>query len=223
MKRNLVLSAVLLFASLSALGQISETRRPARFANPILDDVVQMSRAELPNETILAFVRARRARLETDVTGEDLIALHRSGVSNRVVEYIASVSGLEDRTARQDREPAASQESSGSSAAPVEPSDGAVEAVPEPYGSVYDGWGWGAYPYWYAYSPFFYGGIVIAGGGHHHRRHHFDRGGGHHNRGGDRSWHSGGHRWSGGNRGGGNRGGSHHGGGSQGRGGHGHR
>src|SRR6266496_3999351 len=101
MKRNLVLSGVLLFVALNALGQ---SRQQARFANPLLDDVVEMSRAQLPEATILAFLRARQARLETDVTADDLIRLHRAGVSDRVVESIASISGLENRPADRERE-----------------------------------------------------------------------------------------------------------------------
>jgi len=170
MKRNLVLSAVLLFVALNALGQ---SRREARFANPLLDDVVQMSRAQLPEATILAFVRARQARLETDVTADDLIRLHRVGVSDRVVGYIASISGLENRPARRDREPGVEYDSSGSSdVAPADPGDGDVAIDPDPYGPVDGGWGWGwgGYPYWYGYSPFFYGGgvVVIRGGGRFH-------------------------------------------------------
>jgi uncharacterized membrane protein YgcG len=206
MKRNLVLFAVLLFTSLNALGQ---SRQSGRFANPLLDDIVQMSRAELPEQTILAFVRARQARLETDVTADDLIRLHRAGVSDRVVAYIASISGLENRRADRDRDSGMSYDSDSSSAAPVDPGDGDVAVDPEPYGPVYGGWGWGGYPYWYDYSPFFYGGVVIRGGGRFHHRDHGHDGGGHRDPG-----HS--------SRGGSSRGssGGHHGGGSHGGGGH---
>jgi hypothetical protein len=205
MKRNLILSAVLLFVALNALGQ---SRRQARFANPLLDDVVQMSRAQLPEATILAFVRARQARLETDVTADDLIRLHRAGVSDRVVGYIAGISGLENRPSRRDREPGMEYDSSGSSdVAPADPGDGDVAIDPDPYGPVEGGWGWGwgGYPYWYDYSPFFYGGgvVVIRGGGRfHHGGGH--GGGGHHDHGGSHSHgslshgggggHGGGHR-----------------------------
>lgn len=206
MRRNLVLSAVLLFATLNALGQ---PRQPGRFANRLLDDVVYMSRAELPEETILAFVRARQARLETDVTADDLIRLHRAGVDDRVVAYIASVSGLENRPADRDQGP--DYDSDRSSA---DPGDGDVAVEPEPYGPVYDGWGWGGYPYWYDYSPFFYGGVVIRGGGRfHHRGFHHD-GGGRHDHDGNHSTHggthgSGGHHGSGSHGGGGHHGGGH--------------
>ena len=208
MKRNLVLSAVLLFVALNALGQ---SRPQARFANPLLDDVVEMSRAQLPEATILAFVRARRARLETDVTADDLIRLHRAGVSERVVESIASISGLENRPSGRDQDPGVTFDADGSSDVSVDSGDGDVEASPEPYGPVDGEWGWGGYPYWYDYSPFFYGGgvVVIRGGGRsHHRRFDHD-GGGHHD-------HRGSHSHGGGSHGGG----GHHGGGSHGGGGH---
>jgi hypothetical protein len=216
MKRNLVLSGVLLFAALNALGQ---SRQQARFANPLLDDVVQMSRAQLPEATILAFVRARQSRLETDVTAGDLVRLHRAGVSDRVVEFIASISGLEDRPAARDREPGVAYDSSGSSdVAPADPGDGDVAIDPEPYGPVDGGWGWGwgwgGYPYWYDYSPFFYGGgvVVIRGGGRFHHRGFDHRGGGHHDRRGTHS-HGGGSHGGGGRHGGGSHGGGgHHGG-----------
>ena len=215
MKRNLVFSAVLLFVALNALGQ---SRREARFANPLLDDVVQMSRAQLPEATILAFVRARQARLETDVTADDLIRLHHAGVSDRVVGYIASVSGLENRPARRDREPGVEYDSSGSSdVAPADPGDGDVAIDPDPYGPVDGGWGWGwgGYPYWYDYSPFFYGGgvVVIRGGGRFHHRGFGHGGGGHHDHGGSHSHGGGSHGGGGGHHGGGGHGGGGHGGG----------
>lgn len=128
MKRNLVLSAVLLFVALNALGQ---SRREARFANPLLDDVVQMSRAQLPEATILAFVHARQARLETDVTADDLIRLHHAGVSDRVVGYIAGISGLENRPARRDREPGMEYDSRYSLCSIMRPS-GSVPAASRP-------------------------------------------------------------------------------------------
>jgi len=215
MKRNLVLSAVLLFVALNALGQ---SRQQARFANPLLDDVVQMSRAQLPEATILAFVRARQARLETDVTADDLIRLHHAGVSDRVVGYIASVSGLENRPARRDREAGVEYDSSGSSdVAPADPGDGDVAIDPDPYGPVDGGWGWGwgGYPYWYDYSPFFYGGgvVVIRGGGRFHHRGFGHGGGGHHDHGGSHSHGGGSHGGGGGHHGGGGHGGGGHGGG----------
>jgi uncharacterized membrane protein YgcG len=224
MRRNLVLLAVLFFASLSALGQsrLGQSRQSGRFANPLLDDIVQMSRAELPEQTILAFVRARQARLETDVSADDLIRLHRAGVSDRVVAYIASVSGLENRRADRDRDSGMSYDLDSSSAAPDDSrdGDGDVAVDPEPYGPVDGGWwGWGGYPYWYDYSPFFYGGVVIRGGGRFHHRDHGHDGGGHGDH-GHASPRGSSRGSSGGHQGGGSHGGGSHGGGSHGGGGH---
>lgn len=65
MKRTLALSAILLLAFLTATAsaQSSSDRREQRFDNPILDDVVEMTRSQLPESTIVAFVRARKSRL----------------------------------------------------------------------------------------------------------------------------------------------------------------
>src|ERR1039457_2291919 len=86
MKRAAVLAAIFLSGSLAAF---ADTRSDPPFANPLLDDVVEMTRADIPDTTILAFLRVRRARLEADVTAEDLIALRRAGVHAEIVEYIA--------------------------------------------------------------------------------------------------------------------------------------
>ena len=126
--------------------------RPAHFANRLLDDVVQMTRAGLSDDTIVAYVRSRRARLGADLSADDLIQLRRAGVSENVVRYIAGVTGV-----RVDEKELSAE----------------VEAQPDedvPYGdgSLYDGGYWGyPYPYWYAYSPYFFGGVIIRGGGFH--------------------------------------------------------
>src|SRR5262249_4546730 len=136
--RTQVLFAVLLFASLSALAQPA---RSGRFANPLLDDVVQMTRAQLPEQTILAFLRARQTRLETDVTADDLARLHRAGVSDRVVSFIAGVSGLDDRSPRRSDEPRVADDSDGSSPVPMDPGDDSgADVAPEPYGPDHGGW-----------------------------------------------------------------------------------
>ena len=103
MKRVVVLGALCLRGSLAVLG---ESRPPRRFANPLLDDVVDMTRAEIPDATILAFLRVRRTRLETDVTAQDLIQLRREGVADEIIEYVASQSGIEFPPATRLREAA---------------------------------------------------------------------------------------------------------------------
>src|SRR6478672_74564 len=104
MKRSAPLLAllILIFSTAAASGQSRGDRRQ-RFDNPILDDVVEMTNAQLPDSTILAFLRARKARLEEDIRAADLIALHRAGVSDRVIEYIAAVADI-DGPADRDRD-----------------------------------------------------------------------------------------------------------------------
>lgn len=78
MKRAAVPVSVAMFAILFLAGSIAargEPRPAHRFANPLLDDVVAMTQAQVPDATILAFLRVRRARLESDITAEDLVAL----------------------------------------------------------------------------------------------------------------------------------------------------
>jgi hypothetical protein len=213
--KSLLGCAVLLFASLTALGQPEPSRR---FENSLLNEVVQMTRAQLPDAAIVAYLRARATRLEADVTAGDLIRLHRAGVSARVIEFIASASGVEDRSDVSDRRPAASLNSDESRAESVDPDDGDLEVYRRPYGSVYDGWPWwDGYPYWYAYSPFYYGGVFIHRGGRHGRD--GDHGGdGRHHGGGDHPSRDSGSRSShGGSSHGGSHGGGSHGGGGHGR------
>ncbi len=108
MKPNLAFLAILFLGSVPAF---ADTRPPQtaakpaeKFDNPLLEDVVQMTRAQLPESSILAFVRARRSRLDVDVTAADLIRLHRAGVSDHVIAYIARITGIEDRSSRDDRD-----------------------------------------------------------------------------------------------------------------------
>lgn len=95
MKRAAVRAALaLLLLAGPAAGQ-GEPRPARRFANPLLDDVAAMTRAEIPDATILAFLRVRRARLESDITAQDLVRLRDDGVHDEILRYIASQSGVE--------------------------------------------------------------------------------------------------------------------------------
>ncbi|MEO8189464.1 MAG: hypothetical protein ABI682_03905, partial [Acidobacteriota bacterium] len=102
MKRTIAFLALLLLGSVSVFADTPAPRSTAktedRFENSLLEDVVQMTRAKLPESSIIAFVRSRRSRLDTDVTAADLIRLHAAGVSDGVVAYIARVTRLDDRT-----------------------------------------------------------------------------------------------------------------------------
>lgn len=187
--RIMAFAGPLVLTSASAFGQTRPRSRDAnddRFANQLLDNVVEMTRAELPEATIIAYARVRRARLETDVSAADLIRLHRAGVGDRVIAYIASVAGQDDEQWQGERDPDRDEQRArdrdgavawdGSSGEPSD-GDGGVVAYPAPSGSVYDGWyGW---PYWYGYSPYDWGwggGFVIHGGHRSHGGDHFHRG-----------------------------------------------
>ncbi len=178
-KRSLVFSAVFLMSALTFAQPAP--RRETRFANRLLDDVVEMTRAGLADETIVAYVEARRSRLDSDMTAEDLIQLRRAGVSERVVRSIAGLTGLPDDGSAVSRD--VQTESGDDVAYPDEP-------IGYGYGYPYYAYG---YPYWYAYSPWFTGGFVIRGFGGHFGHRGFGHG------------HFGGRGHGGGHRGGGHR------------------
>src|SRR5713101_6351484 len=135
MKRTAVLSAILLLGALAVSAEPASARR---FSNPLFNDVVQMTRAGLSDATIVAYVKARRARLEADVNADDLIRLRQAGVSESVFGYIAGVEGMNVPPRASGGDVAYdSSDSSGS----AETSYGEDEAYS--YASVYP------YPYWY--------------------------------------------------------------------------
>jgi hypothetical protein len=192
MKRVVVLGALCLLGSLAVLG---ESRPPRRFANPLLDDVVDMTRAEIPDATILAFLRVRRTRLENDVTAQDLIQLRREGVADEIIQYVASQSGVEFPPATRLREaagPDAAAPGSGLAEPVPDAPDAAEESRPEEPDpgdiglimGVYDPIPVGGYPCWPpSLAPYDCGGpaIFIEGGSGSRGRH--LRGGGHDPRG----------------------------------------
>jgi hypothetical protein len=187
MKQALAICATLLLgASLAS----AEPGPSPRFSNRLFTDVVEMTRAGLSDATIVAYVKARRSRLDSDVSAGDLIHLRQAGVSETVVGYIAGVTGLESGRSRPDNE--ASYDSREAAAVPVEPSYAEDEGYSYAYGYPY--WYAYGYPYWYGYGPyfstrFFVGGRSFHGGGFSHRG--FGHGGGHGSHGG--SSHGGGH------------------------------
>ena len=191
LKRSATAAAVLLFAGQCLLAEDAGSSAAPKFDNPLLADVVEMTREEVPDATILAYVRARRARLEAGIEAADLIRLHRADVDPRIIEYIASVAGIEEPAPggeRRDREIAISESESRDDDRAESASTGEDEVVPypEPYRSVYDPWpGWYG-PYWGPYGWGGWGGTIIFrggrghhGGGHHGGHHGGGRGGGH--------------------------------------------
>lgn len=167
MKRALVFSAILL---LGASAAFAERGVPSRFSNRLFNDVVEMTRAGLSDATIVAYVKARRSRLDSDVNADDLIRLRQAGVSEAVVGTIAGITGLDGGPSGPDSE--ATYDSREETAVPVEPSYAEDEAYSYPYGYPY--WYAYGYPYWYGYGPyfsttFFFGGRSFHGGGFGHR------------------------------------------------------
>ena len=195
MKRLAIFTAVfVLGASLAS----AQARHSFHFSNPLLNDVVRMSNAGIGNETIIAYVRARQARLEGVLTADDLIALRESGVGEPVINFLASVTGFGASAGSNESEAAASYDAGEGETVAVNPDGG--YGYPYGYGysyPYYGGWGWGG---WWGY-PGYYGSVVVSGGhGHGHGGHGGHGGGGH---------------------GGGGHGGGGHGGGGHGGGGHG--
>jgi len=174
MKRLAAFSAILIFgASLAAAQTASPSRR---FSNPLLNDIVRMSKAGMPNDTIVAYVQAREARLDAALTADDLIELRRAGVGEPVIRYLASVATFDASPSGSAPRPQARYESTEGEGETV-----AVEPGYVGYGYPYYGWGWG-WPYyggWWG-GPFFSGSVFIGGrfghrghfGGHGGFRHH---------------------------------------------------
>jgi hypothetical protein len=195
MKRTAVLSVILLLGAVAALAEPVQSRR---FSNRLLSDVVEMTRAGLSDETIIAYVQARRIRLDADVSADDLIRLRQSGVSESVVRYIAGASDIEGSPSGTPRE---LTYDSGGTAYPVEPSYAGDEPYAYSYAYGHPYWyGWFGDPYWYGYGPYFSTGFFVGGGRSFHGRG-FDHRGSGHGSGGHRGG-SGGHRGSGSHSGG---------------------
>ena len=202
MKRTLAVFAILLLAC--SFTAIAQTAPRHRFANPLLDDVAQMTGAGLPDATIEAYIQARQARLSADVTADDLIRLRDAGVSAHVVSYLAGVAGLQNYTDPNPQQPRAQAEYETSQDAGPPPDSGEsypVNVDTSGYGYPYwYGWGYG-YPYWYGWWGYPYYGYGYWGWGGHwghghgwsHWGHGGWHGGGHGGHGGGHGGHSGGH------------------------------
>jgi hypothetical protein len=188
MKRTVAFATILLLGSLTAAAQTHSAPPPSsHFANRLLDDVVQMTRAGLSDATIIAYLKSRSSRFVGDVSASDLIQMQHAGVSEGVLHYIASVTGVAgpppENSVNYDTQAYAGQpppDSGSGDTVAVGPSDDSGYGYGYPYWYGYAPYyGYAYYPYWYAWAP--YGG-----------------GGGWGGRGGW-GWHGGhGHGWSGG-------------------------
>jgi len=184
MKKLATLSAILMLALGASLAaaQTPQPRSSIHFSNPMLNEVVRMSNAGMRSDTIIAYVRARESRLDAELTADDLIELHRAGVDESVIQYLAGASAYAGGGSRY-------------RGAPNIPNDQGVdysndsgdgETVPvqgQPYYG-YGGWGWG-YPYWgwgWGWGWPYYGSVAFGfSHGHFHGGH---GGGGHGGHGG---------------------------------------
>ncbi len=195
MKNILAACAIFLVGASLAM---AEPRQAPQFSNRLFTEIVQMTQAGLADATIIAYVKARRSRLETDVSANDLIRLRQAGVSENVVGAIAGLTGLEGGGSRSDSDVTYD---SREAAPPPDSSYGEDEAYAYPNGYPYwyaYGYPYWGYPYWYGWGPSFSTRVFI--GGRSFRGGRFGHGG---------FGHGGGHGGFGGHGGSGGHGGGH--------------
>jgi hypothetical protein len=159
-KRSAPLLVISIFVSAIAFAQGESS--PTRFSNPFLNDVARMTKAGLSDATIVAYVKARRARLDSELSADDVIRLRRTGISEAVIQYLASVTPLDEGRSGEARQGDVTYDSGDGTAYPVEP--------------AYDGgyvnpYGYGYYPY--DGSGYFSTSVVFVGGRRFLRRHFF--------------------------------------------------
>lgn len=148
MKRAARLSALVLAVSFAALGASPDPAPPPRFENPLLQTVVEMTHAEVPTPTILAYLRVRRVRLQTDIEAADLLRLRAEGVAEEVIEYISKQSRVEvPPPAPSEPEtppPDEPKPDRSEGARPVEPDPGDIGLIMGVYDTIPEG----GYPCW---------------------------------------------------------------------------
>jgi hypothetical protein len=158
MKRLAIFSPILILSAAAALAQSGPSLR--RFSNPVLNDAVRMTKAGMPEATIAAYVKARRAGMDS-VNADDLMQLRRAGVGESVIQYLAGVAPLDEGRTGEARQGDVTYDSGDGTTYPVEP--------------AYDG-GYVS-PYGYGYYPYDGGGYfstsVVFIGGRPFLRHHF--------------------------------------------------
>lgn len=187
---------VALFFLLACSGVLlGDSPRPGavtRKSSTLLEDLVQMTRAGSSDETVLAYARAHRLELPSEVSDNDLRWLRDSGVSERVVRYMTAIDvrASGDEPARQnvasDAYEGAAHPRSGYSY-PDSDYDSYSESYPDTYADrsypdvYYDSYpfDYDFYPYGYGFDPYPFFFFVDRGGffGRFHGRDH--RFGGH--------------------------------------------
>jgi hypothetical protein len=158
MKRLAIFPAILILSAAAVLAQSGPSS--TRFSNLLLNDVVRMTKAGMPDATIVAYVKVRRAGIDS-VNADDLLQLRRAGVGEPVIQYLAGVAPLDEGRSGETRQGDVTYDSGDGTAYPVEP--------------AYDG-GY-VYPYGYGYYPYDGGGYFSTSGvfigGRRFLRHHF--------------------------------------------------
>ncbi|MCI4348491.1 MAG: hypothetical protein L3J97_07745 [Thermoplasmata archaeon] len=124
MKRNLAL-----WLALSGLGVgANAVARPLAFgeSSRLLDEILRLTKGGFSDQTVLAFVKARRADIPLILTTEDFLRLRKTGVAETVISYLSGASAIEldtaGRTAAMDSEPVQ---------APVSPPEAAYAPYPD--------------------------------------------------------------------------------------------
>jgi hypothetical protein len=84
--------AILLSFLLSSGPLLADNSVPAAPQKPtVLDEIVHMSQAGAPEETVLAYAQAHRAELPSRLSDADLHWLRQAGVGERTVQYLRAV------------------------------------------------------------------------------------------------------------------------------------
>ena len=151
MRRNRILTLMLaLSAALSTAAAAAPL--PSGNGDPgrMLDQIVRLTSGGFSEQTVLAYLKARRADIPPILTAEDFSHLRRAGVSEAVIGYLSGAAAIEldtaGRSAEMDAEPASEL------------------PTPEPT-YVAPAYGWPAYGGGYIGSPLFFPR------GHFHRQH----------------------------------------------------
>src|SRR5262249_46518374 len=66
-------------------------RAETQFSSPFLDEVGRLAKGGSSDSPTIASTPARQARLERTPTADDLVRLKQAGVSEKVIEYLASI------------------------------------------------------------------------------------------------------------------------------------
>ncbi len=147
------------------------SRRQPVQQTTLLEDLVRLTKAGFSDETILAYAKAHRGELPSEVSTDDLLWLRKSGVSETVIRYMAAIEvrAADESTAEEDEAYDSGETAAYSSEYPYSesyPYYGEGEPYPESYYNDY-------YPYFgggfsYPYPVYFF----VDGGGFFGRFHH---------------------------------------------------